>query len=241
MIDQVSATWSTPRLVGRSVELSALAGAWARATDGEAGVVLLGGDAGVGKSRLIRELGTTVTAEGGIFVVGATPSRGSVAQAFAPLTVALRNLFRMLDAPDRELAIGPARPDLARLLPELGEAGAVPAAFDQLSSEPGRLFEVVLALLDRLSARRPVTLVFEDIHWADPSSLDLIDFLARNLEGLRVLVLLSYRTDELHRTHPLRPALAELRRVPLVHHITLDPLDRDEVAILAADLAGGEL
>ena len=238
IIEAVRKTWSTPELVGRQAELSTLRDGWARAIEGEAGIALVGGEAGVGKSRLVNELGRQVAADGGLLVVGATPSRGAVAQPFAPLTAALRNLLRSLEPDERDLVVGPARSDLARLLPELGPAGLTPAAFDQMASEPGRLFELVLGVLDRMSARRAVVVAFEDLHWAEPSTLDLVDFLARNLDGLRVLLVVTYRTDELHRTHPLRPALAELRRLPLVRSITVEPLDRAEIALLATALGG---
>ncbi len=228
-------------LVGRVDELAALRAAWSAAVEGAPGVVLLGGDAGVGKSRLVAELRPAVLDAGGAWLVGATPSRGSGAQPFAPLTGALRNLLRGLDGAERDRVVGPARADLARLLPELGPAGGAPAVFDQMATDPARLFELVIGLLDRLGQDRPVALVLEDLHWAEASTLDLVDFLARNLDGLRVLLVLTYRTDELHRTHPLRPALAELRRLPVVRTTTVEPLDADEIARLATALAGGPL
>ncbi|QYG95244.1 AAA family ATPase [Iamia sp. SCSIO 61187] len=228
-------------LVGRSAELGGLRTAWGRAVDGVPGVVLLGGDAGVGKSRLVAELRPLVLEAGGTWLLGATPSRGSGAQPFAPLTGALRGLLRGLDEAERDRIVGPARTDLARLLPELGPAGGAPAVFDQMTTDPARLFELVIGLLDRLGRDRPVALVLEDLHWAEASTLDLVDFLARNLDGLRVLVVLTYRTDELHRTHPLRPALVELRRLPSVRSVTVEPLDADEVTRLATALAGAEL
>lgn len=199
-------------------------------------MVLVGGDAGVGKTRLIAELGDQIPAVDGRLLVGATPSRGTVAQPFASLVGALRGLLRTLDDGDTATIFGPARTDLARLLPELGPPGTAPAVFDQLSSEPGRLFELVLGILNRLAARHPVALALEDLHWADPSTLDLVDFLARNLDGTRVLLIATYRTDELHRRHPLRPALAELRRLPLVRFVDVAPLDRAEIAELAEAL-----
>lgn len=233
-------------LVGRVAELRALRDAWAATVEGRPGVVLLGGDAGVGKSRLVAELRPLVHDAGGAWLLGATPSRGSGAQPFAPLTGALRGLLRGLDEAERDRVVGPARTDLARLLPELGPAGGVPAVFDQMAPEPARLFELVIGLLDRLGRTaagtdRPVALVLEDIHWAEASTLDLVDFLARNLDGLRLLVVLTYRTDELHRTHPLRPALAELRRLPATTATTVEPLDAAEVTRLATALAGAQL
>lgn len=231
-------TWVTPPLVGRTRELHALTRAWEQARGGSPGVVLLGGEAGVGKTRLVEELRRTVTDDGGLVLVGGTPTRGSVAQPFAPLTAALRNLLRALDPADQDHVIGPARTDLARLLPELGPAGNAPAAFDQLTSEPARLFELVLGVLNRLADRRPFVFGIEDLHWAEPSTLDLVDFLARNLDGIPMLVVLTYRTDEVHRRHPLRPALAELRRHPAVDSVTVEPLDRSQVAELHEAITG---
>ncbi len=231
-------TWTTP-LLGREPELGALVAAWEQARRGAPSVVLVGGEAGVGKSRLIDELRGVVEAGGDLVVVGGTPTRGTVAQPFAPLTAALRNLLRALGPDEVDPVIGPARTDLARLLPELGPAGHTPAAFDQLTSEPARLFELVLGVLSRLAARRPFVFGIEDLHWAEPSTLDLVDFLARNLDGIAVLVVLSYRTDELHRSHPLRPALAELRRLPTVSSVAVAPLGQDDVGRLVAALTGG--
>jgi len=228
-------------LVGRADELRAVRAAWASVVDGKPGVVLLGGDAGVGKSRLVAELRPDVLAAGGAWLLGSTPSRSSGTQPFAPLTGALRTLLRDLDPAERDRIVGHARGDLARLLPELGAAGGSPAVFDAVTTDPARLFELVIGVLDRLGRDRPVALVLEDLHWAEASTLDLVDFLARNLDGLRLLVVLTYRADELHRTHPLRPALAELRRLPAVTTVTVEPLDAGEVTALATALAGGPL
>ena len=238
MLEPVRRTF-TPGLVGRQEEFAGLEQAWALAREDQPGLVVLGGDAGIGKSRLVNELQPRVVDDGGLWLVGSTPSRGSVAQPFAPLTGSLRSLFRQLDPAEHDGVIGPARAELARLLPELGPAGGAPAAFDQLSNEPARLFELLLGVLERLTVDRPVGLVFEDVHWAESSTLHLIEFLARNLIDIPVLVVLTYRTDEMHRTHPLRPVLAELRRLPSVVPIAVEPLDRDEVAAMVAHLSDG--
>ena len=114
--------------------------------------------------------------------------------------------------------------ELARLLPELGEAGRPE---DEAPGEArARLFEQVLILLEQLAEIGPVLLVIEDAHWADRSTRDLLAFLIRNQQALDgVLIVVTYRSDELHRTHPLRPLLAELDRVGWVRRMELPPAD----------------
>ncbi|MEV4085973.1 LuxR C-terminal-related transcriptional regulator, partial [Nonomuraea fuscirosea] len=119
-----------------------------------------------------------------------------------------------------------AERDLARLLPEFGE----PSRDGETETGRARLFEQFLSLLERLAEHRPTILVIEDIHWADRSSRDLIAFLSRNLHTPQVLIVMTYRSDDLHRQHPLRPVLAELGRVHGVHRLDLPRLSRDEVA-----------
>lgn len=234
----MSPVGSSPVLIGRAAEFAALREAWARAAAGSPGVVLVGGEAGVGKSRLVAELQPVVETAGGTWLLGATPAQGAAAQPFAPVIGAFRGLFRTVADDDRDRLIGPARPELARLLPELGRAADAPAAFDQMAGSTARLFELLLGVLHRAAADRPVVLVLEDLHWADRSTLHLVDFLARNLAGDPVLLVATYRTDELHRQHPLRPVLAELRRLPLVRAVDVEPFARGEVAELLGVLLG---
>jgi DNA-binding CsgD family transcriptional regulator/tetratricopeptide (TPR) repeat protein len=235
---EVHGCLATPPLIGRHREVAALRRAWSDALGARPAVVLLGGDAGIGKTRLVEELRTIVDSDAGTFLVGATPSRGAVAQPFAALTGALRALIQLHGATDADRIMGSARTEMARLLPELGPAAAAPAVFDQLANQPGRLFELLLGVLQRAAVEGPVCLVLEDLHWAEASTLDLVDFLARNVVDLRLLVVITYRTDELHRTHPLRPVLAELRRLPVVEPVTIEPLDRDDVEALVTALTG---
>jgi DNA-binding CsgD family transcriptional regulator len=237
----VARSLSSSTFVGRAQEIEELTCAWERALDGTAGVVLVGGDAGVGKSRLLVELSHVVTAQGARWLVGACPSQGGDTQPFAPLVGVLRGVLR--STPDDELAplLAPARNDLARLLPELGEAGSDLIVVDTLTASSGRLFESAFGLLERLATERPLAIVFEDLHWADSSTLDLLAFLARNLTDERILLLGTYRTDELHRRHPLRPTLAELQRIGAVDRITLEGFDADEVHVLLTDLLGREV
>ncbi|NED59216.1 AAA family ATPase, partial [Micromonospora aurantiaca] len=123
---------------------------------------------------------------------------------------------------------------LARLLPEFGEPETDAAS----GEERARLFEVVLTLLERLAEKGPVVLAIEDAHWADRSTRDLLAFLVRNLGGGPVLIVLTYRTDELHRTHPLRQLLAGLERLERVRRVEIGKLTRADVSVLVAQLLG---
>ncbi|MFI0483934.1 AAA family ATPase [Actinomadura sp. 9N215] len=221
----------SPVLVGRSAELAELADALAAAP----GAVLLGGDAGLGKTRLIREFTTAVDGERARVLTGGCLELGSDGLPFAPFTTVLRNLVRDIGI-DGVAGLVP-RGDtgcLARLLPEFGEPESDAAS----GEERARLFEVMLTLLERLAERGPVVLVIEDAHWADRSTRDLLAFLIRNLGTVPVLIVVTYRSDELHRTHPLRALLAGLERVERVRRLTIEPLTRADVADLVIELLG---
>ncbi|MGP4021784.1 helix-turn-helix transcriptional regulator [Actinomadura sp. 3N407] len=227
----------SPVLVGRSAELGELEDALA----GAPGAVLIGGDAGLGKTRLIREFARTVAGAAGggraRVLVGGCLELGSDGLPFAPFTTVLRELVRDIGI-DGVAGLVP-RGDtggLARLLPEFGEPESDAAS----GEERARLFEVMLTLLERLAERGPVVLVIEDAHWADRSTRDLLAFLIRNLGVAPVLIVVTYRSDELHRTHPLRPLLAGLERVERVRRTEIAPLSRSDVAALVAELLGDE-
>jgi predicted ATPase len=146
----------------------------------------------------------------------------------------LRELVRDLGADGvAGMLPGGAARELARLLPEFGE----PAESVDAGTARARLFEQMLILLERLAERVPLVLVVEDGHWADQSTRDLLAFLIRNqaaIDGL--LIVVTYRSDELHRTHPLRPLLAELGRVGWVARLELDRLNRSDTSVKTASV-----
>ncbi|MEV4468453.1 AAA family ATPase [Nonomuraea sp. NPDC049504] len=221
----------SPLLVGRSRELAALGDALSRARAGIPATVLVGGEAGAGKTRLINEFTGRHTSDA-MVLVGACLELGTEGLPFAPFTAVLRQLVRELghDAVAALVPGGNAR-GLARLLPEFGEPGKDGA------EARARLFEQVLGLLERLADERPVVLVVEDAHWADRSTRDLLTFLVRyQRTAARVLLVVTYRTDELHRTHPLRPLLAELGRIESVGRVELRRLTRKEAVALAVGM-----
>jgi DNA-binding CsgD family transcriptional regulator len=222
------------QLVGRTDELAALFDAATAAASGQARTVLISGDAGIGKSRLITEAAAHARSEGFIVALGACLQLGEVSVAYAPLVEALRDLRVQLGEDELDALAGSGLAEIGALFGE-GDGSTRPP------SGSSSLFEHLLAFLTRLGQRQPVMLVFEDMHWADASTRDLVAFLGRNLRSAAVALLLSYRADELHRRHPLRPLVADLEREPHVERIALDGLDRAELVSLLGEISDDAL
>ncbi|MFL1379006.1 ATP-binding protein [Nocardiopsis protaetiae] len=210
---------TAPVLVGRAAPLAALAEHTDRCRTGRSGALLLGGDAGIGKSRLVAEFARTRGP--GTVLVGGCLELGVDGLAYAPFTAALRQLLR--ERGPEPFTAGEGAGELARLLPELGP---VP---DGGHRDRGLLFGLVLHLLRTTAGEDGLTLVLEDLHWADGATRDLLVYLIRNLDLPGVQIVATYRTDDLHRTHPLRRLLPELERLPSVTRLELEPLTRAEV------------
>ena len=230
---------TSTRLVGRVGELAELELACREAADGRPSLVLIRGESGVGKTRLINELEQRLTAQGGHTVLrGEGVEHGATELPYAPLLGALRPLVRRRD-PALAALSGGSRAQLAALLPSLDDGqghGMAPAADD--GSGQLRLFEAVLELLAALGESTTVVVCLEDLQWADRSTLTFVSYLARSLRDERLALVLSYRSDELHRRHPLRPVIAELERLERARRIELEPLDRAELSEVLADILG---
>jgi len=237
--------------------MAALQAALETVRQGEPAAVLIGGEAGMGKTRLIGEFTGTARGAGVRVLTGACLELGADGLPFSPFTAMLRDLVR--EAGPNEIAAllsgsGRAARELARLLPELtadrpaGAPGEAAAAAMDGDTYPGvmtagearaHLFEGFLTLLERLAEQRPLVLVIEDAHWADRSSRDLLAFLIGYQRAVgNLLIVVTFRSDELHRTHPLRPLLAELARIDWVDRTELPPLTRGQAEELAAVVLG---
>jgi DNA-binding CsgD family transcriptional regulator len=214
----------------------------ARAEVGAASAVLVSGDAGVGKSRLLDELGRDALSRGGMVLSGRCLDVGETGLPYLPFVEILVYLNRQDPAAVRRW------PALARLLPE----SSMPARPEPMSTSPRpggsnaaperdlgqlQLFDALFSLLAELSTDRCVVLVVEDLHWADSSTRDLLSFLVSRLRNQRLLIVGSYRADDLYRRHPLRPLLAELIRLPAVERIDLTPFDVEDACRFVAALA----
>jgi DNA-binding CsgD family transcriptional regulator len=201
--------------------------------DAEAGlpvVLLVSGDAGVGKTRLLSELAAEAARRGFTILAGRCAELAETVP-YLPLADALRSAAsgRLADA----LA---TRPVLTRLLPDR-EITRPPGDLPGLAQQ--QLFGAVVGMLTELAEDKPVLLVLEDLHWADRSTRDLVTFLSRVLRQERIALALSYRTDDMHRSHPLRPVVGELLRLPSVTAIDVGPLDPAAMTVHLTRLAGG--
>jgi DNA-binding CsgD family transcriptional regulator len=220
-------TATTP-LYGRRAELQQLMAA-AGLADDQPAAVLLGGDAGIGKTRLLRELATRARDAGHRVLVGHCLDLGDSAMPYQPFAEALAGLD---DAERDELA--DRHPALGPLLP--WPSGQASAGVDR-----SELFASVVAGLDLLAAQRPLLLVIEDAHWADASTRHLIRYVLAYLFTHDVHVVVSYRADDLHRRHPLRQAIAEWIRLSGVRRLELTPLADHDVAELVRARGAGHL
>ncbi|WP_132114587.1 helix-turn-helix transcriptional regulator [Actinocrispum wychmicini] len=210
-------TGSGVELVGRRAELTRLKAALSVVSAGRAGTVLLSGDAGVGKSRLLTELVQHARSVGTISLTGRCLDVDAAGLPYLPFVEALGQLT------SAQRALAGQRPVLARLVPGL-------AAVERLDENDSamaqlRLFDSVVGLLTDLAAEAPVLLAIEDLHWADASTRDLVLFLVSRLDSQRIQVVCTLRTEDLHRRHPLRPLLGELSRLSTVETIELAPFD----------------
>jgi len=227
----VPARVTTSAFVGRSAELAVLLDAFGEAAQGRGTIALVAGEAGVGKSRLVAEVTAHARRRDARVLVGQCLDLEEGGLPYAPVVDVLRTLERELSDGEGAATLGPLRAVLGRDLP-VEDAG---------DSRPGnplgqaRLFELLLTIIERLVADRPLVLVIEDLHWADRSTLDLVSLLASNTRTLPVLVLATYRRDDVPRRHPLRSLAAELTRRGAVA-VQLDRLGPGEVAELLGAL-----
>jgi DNA-binding CsgD family transcriptional regulator/tetratricopeptide (TPR) repeat protein len=233
---------SSPVFVGRANELTRLSQALELAAAGRPVTRLITGEAGIGKSRLVEEFLNRARAFDALVLEGDCLPLGESGLAYAPFVAALRPLVRSLDAERLDRLIGPGRAELAHLLPDLGpppqRAKRPPDASLSATTARARLFEIMFGVLHRLAEERPLVLVLEDLHWADASTRDLLRFLVRNARTEPILVVATYRSDELHRRHPLRPLLTELQRLESVEIIELTTFGEAEVAAQLAGIRG---
>ncbi|HEX4744955.1 MAG TPA: AAA family ATPase, partial [Candidatus Limnocylindria bacterium] len=214
-----------PVVVGRTAERARFAEHLTLAREGRGQTVLLSGEAGVGKSAFTRQSIETASAEGFRVLYGVTvESDGGL--PYAPFVAAVRSGFRGIERERLGRVLAQTAPDLAQLFPELSKSSRSEPA---TTVEQHRLSVAFQGLFSAFAREAPVLLVVEDLHWCDEASLSLLHYLARELRDTRVLLLGTYRSDEMHRRHPLLRVLAGMQRERLIGEIALGKLTPAEV------------
>lgn len=231
----MAAGLSSPILVGRDDDLGRLVGAVREAAAGSPRLLVVGGEAGIGKTRLVSELAARGAAGGARVLVGGCLDLADGGPPYLPFVEAFRRLVRETPPDRRQSLLGSPGLELARLIPDLT---AAPDAEPPPGIEQNRLFELVLSLVGRLARDRTLVIVVEDAHWIDRASRDLVTFLARNLTVEPVLVVLTWRTDFLPPEDATATWLAELLRHPRAERLDLRRLERDEVGRLVEAIRG---
>lgn len=222
-------------LIGRQAELDEIAAALGVGTRSGQRAVLLAGDAGVGKTRLLTELRDIAVGAGWQVVAGHCLDFGDSALPYLPFSEVLGRLAT--SAPEVLDEVAGKRPVLRVLQPGRRTMQGSHAATEGAAAVGrGDLFDAVHGLLDAVAATAPLLLVLEDVHWADTSTRDLIRFLFSRPFENQVALVASYRSDDLHRRHPLRQASAEWSRMPGVVRMQLDPLGPGDVRSLVRQL-----
>jgi DNA-binding SARP family transcriptional activator len=221
-----------PPFVGREREMDALRTRWEQAAQGQGGVVFIGGEAGVGKTRLTQEFSAAVRWHGGMIAHGRCyePER---ALPYQPLAEILRGLVQQEGRAASALPAW-ARAELARLVPELFPPPLQPETSPG-SLQPEQqaiLFHAIATLIHAYASRTPLLIVLEDLHWATDSTLAAVHYLTRQTMDACVLILATFRPQDVGESHALTKMAAQLAREGLAQHLALERLSMEAIAEL---------
>lgn len=223
--------------VGRATETATLSAAWRHAAGGRGTTFFLGGAAGIGKSRLASEFASSVSAQGGRVLFGQTSN--PQAYPYEPVVNALRRGIQLLVESPMEgpwlSALSEVLPELRAALPEL----ALPATL-QPEKARMRLLEAIARTIEGLARTRPLLLVLEDLQWAQPATLDVVETLARRVGAVPALVLITHRKGEIAPGHALNTLRSRLQTERLASSLDLQPLGDDDVKSLVQKVAPAE-
>lgn len=238
MIGSMARRMTSSVLVGRTGIVEQLRAAFDATRSGDTRHVVIGGEAGVGKTRMLIEARSVAEGQGMRVLAGGCVSMGEAGLPFAPYTEILRTLMAEEGTAAVTALAGRAAPDLSQLVRAIG-SGAPPPQQEQWAQT--RLYEALLELFRRLAARAPLVIFLEDMHWADAGTLAATTYLLRATQGDPIAIVATFRTDEVTRKHPLRPWLAELTRGSDVERIDIEPLSLDDMATLVRNILDDDI
>ncbi|HEY7467580.1 MAG TPA: AAA family ATPase, partial [Dehalococcoidia bacterium] len=228
--------------VGREAELKQLQSAFDAAMSGQGGLVMVVGEPGIGKTAVCQQLATYVSLRGGRTLVGHCYEEGSLSLPYLAFVEAMRTYVLARDPDGLRSDLGSGAADVARIVSEVRDRVSVELrdAGDP-EDDRWRLLHSVTTFLRNAASVQPLVIVLEDLHWADRGTLDLLQHVARNLQGARLVVVGTYRDVEVDRAHPLSGTLAELRRSGTFLRVPLRGLTVDEVHRMYESLRGNQV
>jgi len=228
--------------VGREAELKQLQQAFDAAMSGQGGLVMVVGEPGIGKTAICQQLATYVSLRGGRTLVGHCYEEGSLSLPYLAFVEAMRTYVLARDPDGLKTDLGSGAADVARIVSEVRDRVSIDLrdAFDP-EDDRWRLLQSVTSFLRNAASVQPLVIILEDLHWADRGTLDLLQHVARNLQGARLVVVGTYRDVEVDRSHPLSGAVAELRRSGTFLRVPLRGLTVDEVHRMYESLRGNEV
>jgi hypothetical protein len=227
--------------VGREHELAQLKDTFDAALSGAGGLAMVVGEPGIGKTALCEQLETYAVLRGGQVLVGHCYEEGSLSQPYLAFIEALRAYVLTREVDGLRSDLGENAGVVARIVSEIrARLHVEPPAASSPEDDRWRLLEAVTSFLRNASSAKPLVVVLEDLHWADRGTLDLLQHVARNLQGSRLLVVGTYRDVDVDRAHPLSGALGELRRSASFARIALHGLTVDEVHRMISAVIGQE-
>jgi DNA-binding CsgD family transcriptional regulator len=228
-------------MVGREGELARLEAALSDAAGGHGRTVVIGGEAGIGKTRLVSAAAGSAQHRQFSVLTGASLPAGSGVVPFEPFVESLRRLLRSVEPGRLQGLLGPARDEIGRLLPELSRAERRGDIGEGDRAGSSRLFEAVLTVIERLAAQSPVFIAIEDVQWADEGTLGLLSYLSRNLREAPIVLVVTVRTDDLDPGTPVGHWLAEVDLDEWVDRFELEPLTPGQVVALIRAMPGARV
>lgn len=231
--------------VGRERELKQAQALFDAVLSGQGGLLMIVGEAGIGKTAVCEQLATYAAVRGGRTLVGHCYEEGSHSLPYLPFIEAMRSYVISREPDDLRRDLGSGAAEVARIVSDVSQVISIAPASQSTGIDPEqerwRLLQAVGSFLRNASLVQPLLIVLEDLHWADRGTLDLLVHLARNLQGMRLLLVGTYRDIEVERAHPLSSALAELRRVKSFERIQLRGLSAEEVQRMLGAIANQEI
>src|SRR6202165_2872035 len=224
-----------PKIIGRTSEFAALGLLVEQAKGGQGHIALIPGEGGIGKSRLVSELKALAAVQEFLVVQGPCfPT--DLTYPYAPLLDLVRSLVASNPKASLTAAVEALAHDIFPLLPELVPGQTIPPSHLEPEQEKRRLFAVLATFFLHLSTQAPVLLIVEDVHWSDDTSLDFLHYLARRSASQPLLLLVTYRHEEMR--PELSSWLTQLDRERLAHEVRLVPLSRNEVDTMLSAIFG---